>query len=356
MKTLINKTLLFGLASLMLWSCKKEETKVIAGAGEAGAISASKTTIVLTKNDASTNAVTFTWKAADFGFSSAPEYILEIGKKGSNFAGAQSKNISGNLNQTFNGSDLNNLALALELQPEQASEVEVRVKAQLGTIDPVYSNVISLTITPYFDLVDYPSLWVPGAHQGWDPPTAPKISSITNNNIYEGYIYFPNNEQVNEFKFSPVPKWEGDFGGTVTGTNSGVLVGGDNLKITGAGYYLLEANRVANTWKATKTTWGIIGDATPSGWDSDTDMTYDAVNKVWKLTAVLTGDKQWKFRANDAWDINFGSTLNNDGEQKALNGSIKVNGKNIGVAITGTYEITLNLSTPGNYRYTLKKL
>lgn len=41
---------------------------------------------------------------------------------------------------------------------------------------------------------------------------------------------------------------------------------------------------------------GIIGSATPSGWDSDTDMTYSIENRCWTITTDLT-DGEIKFRA-----------------------------------------------------------
>ena len=59
--------------------------------------------------------------------------------------------------------------------------------------------------------------------------------------------------------------------------------------------------------KAQITTVGLIGDATPGGWDVDTTMMQDPVDtNIWTLTIVLN-DGQAKFRANDNWDINWGS-------------------------------------------------
>ena len=54
------------------------------------------------------------------------------------------------------------------------------------------------------------------------------------------------------------------------------------------------------------TTVGLIGTATPNGWDSDTTMNQhpDSAH-LWTLTIELT-DGLAKFRANDAWTINWG--------------------------------------------------
>ncbi|MEP6792818.1 MAG: T9SS type A sorting domain-containing protein [Saprospiraceae bacterium] len=60
--------------------------------------------------------------------------------------------------------------------------------------------------------------------------------------------------------------------------------------------------------KAQITTVGLIGSATPYGWDSDTSMVQDLVNSdLWSLDVVLT-DGDAKFRANDAWTLNWGAT------------------------------------------------
>ena len=53
---------------------------------------------------------------------------------------------------------------------------------------------------------------------------------------------------------------------------------------------------------------GVIGSATPSGWDADTDMTYNEEDGSWNLTTNLT-DGEIKIRANNDWDINWGGSI-----------------------------------------------
>ena len=78
---------------------------------------------------------------------------------------------------------------------------------------------------------------------------------------------------------------------------------------------------------------GIIGDATPGGWDEDTDMT-DAGNGVYTLTTELT-DGAVKFRANGNWDLNWGG-------DEFPSGTAVVGGNDIMVT-AGTYKITLDI-------------
>ena len=51
--------------------------------------------------------------------------------------------------------------------------------------------------------------------------------------------------------------------------------------------------------------WGIIGSATAGGWDSDQNMSWNAVGGVFTATINLTVGEM-KFRANDDWGLNLG--------------------------------------------------
>jgi len=94
-----------------------------------------------------------------------------------------------------------------------------------------------------------------------------------------------------------------------------------------------------------KTDWGIIGDATPGGWDSDQMMTYDPSSKLWTITLDLTAGS-FKFRANNAWDINLGDT--------GADGILDYGGDNIPISQSGTYMISLKLGIP-DYTYVVER-
>ena len=117
-----------------------------------------------------------------------------------------------------------------------------------------------------------------------------------------------------------------------------------------AGYYLIKADTETLTYTTTAiSTWGIIGDATPGSWDSSTAMTYDKTTKLWSVTVDLTA-KNFKFRANNGWDINLG-----DIKPTADGQSLEYGGADIPVASAGNYTITLDLSSPRDYKYTITK-
>jgi starch-binding outer membrane protein SusE/F len=103
------------------------------------------------------------------------------------------------------------------------------------------------------------------------------------------------------------------------------------------------------TYQLVPSKWGVIGDATPGGWDADTDMTLKETGKgnyEWTVTLPLEGGKGFKFRENDGWDVNLGL--------EGSDSKLKQDGGNITVATSGSYTITLDLK-PTGYTYSIRK-
>lgn len=334
-----------GLASIMLASCKKEEEQAVLKPGAAPTLTATSTQLTLEQANGSNPGITFNWPAAQFGYNAAVTYSLQLAVKGSNFVSASTTEIGlGNtLSKAFTVKEIN-MELLKIVPAGVTSDIDARIKATVGdVVAPVYSNVFSFKATTYRDIINYPSLWIAGNFQGWSPATAPKIASKNSNGQYEGYIYF--NDANPEFKIVKGPDWSaGDYGMVNSTTLSN---GGNNVKLTnGAGVYRLKVNTTAMTWENLKVNWGLIGDATAGGWDTDSDLTFNPGTGVWTLTTNLKVG-EIKFRANDGWDLNMGDN-NNDGVPDE-------GGNNIKIAAAGNYTITLDLSVAGNYFYQIKK-
>ncbi len=188
----------------------------------------------------------------------------------------------------------------------------------------------------------YPTLYVPGSYQdpSWKPEnTTTVLKSVGSDGKFEGYLNFPANT---ELKFCTTPDWLNDYGDD--GTTSGKLTHpGSNIKVAEAGYYKINVNMNDTTYVLTKTTWGIVGSAVGS-WDVDQPMTYDEATGEWVATVDMVGgaDKFIKFRANGAWDINYGD---NGGD-----GILEAGGDNIPVPKDGTYKVSMKLGAP-DYTY-----
>lgn len=191
----------------------------------------------------------------------------------------------------------------------------------------------------------YALLYVPGDYQGWSPATAPSLGSPDNDGKYEGYVNIPTGNNF-QFKFASTPDWNNAIGGT--GTGSGTLGGGNNIAVADAGFYKINANTVANTWSATKTTWGLIGSFSPSNWSNDVPMTYSAADNKWTATITTVAGDQFKFRANGGWTLNYGD----DGAGNLVENGANVGdaGKNFAVP-AGTHKISLFLNNSGYYTY-----
>ena len=186
-------------------------------------------------------------------------------------------------------------------------------------------------------------IYVPGNHQGWAPDKAPRLHGANSDGKYVGYSCLDGG-----FKLTKGPGWNfGEYNwGSFTSHPEGFTgEGGGDITCTVKGFYLIEADVATGTLKATPTTWGIIGDATADGWNSDQDMTWNAEKHCWCATITLT-DGTIKFRANDGWDINFGGNPDN----------LSANGDNIPVT-AGTYDIDLYLerTTSENIYCTMTK-
>lgn len=347
MKSLYIKTMTYSLFLLLFMSCKKDETKTVAGTGTAPVLTATQNNLILSAANETQVATVLNWTASSFGYSADVAYAVQIDSAGKNFKAPKEVALAGLLTKSFTVAEINDLVNQLGLTSGAAGKVDVRIKASISDkYAPAYSNVFSLIVTPYLVVINYPSLFVIGSYQGWteNSTTSAKVSSVADDKNYEGYVNFPSANT--EFKFTSVNNFGGvNYGSSATGTlNQG---GGDNIKVTDAGYYLLKADTKALTYSAVKTAWAVIGSATGS-WDNETPMTYDVTGKVWTITKSLTAG-ELKFRANGSYDINFG-------DNKPANGKPKYGGDNIKVAADGNYKITLNLSVPGNYSYSITKL
>lgn len=195
-----------------------------------------------------------------------------------------------------------------------------------------------LKLSPTPKLNDYPLLYVPGAHQGWDPSnTETVLASVLDDGTYEGYLNFP--DAGTEFKFTPQPDWSYDWGDDDA---DGTLDrGGANIVAADAGYYKINVDTIAKTYTLLNTYWGLIGSATAGGWDADQDMVFNSETSMWELTTDLA-EGEIKFRANDAWDLNYGDT--------GADGILSEGGDNIAIAAPGTYKISLKLGAP-DYTY-----
>ncbi|MCH2449487.1 MAG: SusE domain-containing protein [Gracilimonas sp.] len=294
---------------------------------------------VLTEETSDEVAFELEWRKPGVGFRAAATYTIEMAESGTEFADPSNLAQTTNNSLTMTVGQLNNRMLASGFPANVETEIDIRVKAEINDeVEILYSSPVSFAVTPYFVDVNYPEIYVPGGYQSasgygndWTPEDAPPLTSIDSNDRYEGYVYMANGG--NQFKFTPERNWDADWGDD--GGDGTLEPGSSNIELADAGYYKINVNLNTLVYTILDTQWGIIGDATANGWDSDTDMTYDAVEKVWTIDATLSAGEM-KFRANDAWDLDYGD---NEGD-----GFLDQGGGNIAVPASGNYTVILDLS------------
>jgi hypothetical protein len=333
-----------GLLLLLIMSCKKEGSLDYATAPESGAILSSSKggSLALALETQDDTATVFKWNTVSYGNNIPVTYTLQYDSIGKNFSSPIDVVLGSSTSIGITQSMLNGYGIKSGIAADASGGLEFRIKSAVGLagVLPSYSNMIKLLFNTYGSTVYW---YVPGDYQGWNPSAAPRLGSSNLDN-YQGYIWVPSGNS-GEFKITSHPNWDhANYGGT----NTTLDPSGPNLVWPAVGkYYLVTASLSQLTWSATAiSTWGVIGDATSGGWDTSTPLTYDVAAGVWKASVTFKGSGSWKFRANNGWDINLGANT----------GSVflKDGGDNISSPAAGTYTVTLNLSNPLKYTYTVE--
>lgn len=334
----IFKLLFVSLLAALLWSCEKDEDRAIVSDPTTSSLTSDKTSLILTKETSTEDVINFAFVSPNYGANVPITNELEFAKAGTNFVGAKSVILESNAKTiTYKGQAFNALMLNVGLAFNKASDIEVRLKSTVGVLVPVYSTAIKLNITPYA-LISY--LYAPGAYQGWAPATANTLTSSTSNGEYEGYIDF---RDVNDLEFKITADRSGDNGyGTDDGAHL-ILNGGANLKAKTLGSQKITVNLNDKTFKLTPYSWGIIGSASPGGWDTDTNMFWNDLTQSFEIENVALTVGEIKFRLNGSWDVNYGGA----------NGNAEAGGNDIKVDVAGNYKISFDLV---NLKYKLTKL
>jgi hypothetical protein len=324
----LNRLAVLALFALTLFACEKDEERaVLRPGGAAPALTTTAPTVALSKPTKAADALTLSATPSNYGYQAAVTYALEMAPQGSNFAQPVAIELDKTLTKKFTVGEFNGLLTQLGLPAGTQAQVEARVRSTVASrVEPVYSNVVTIAATPYLDIVA-------------------RLASLNNDKVYEGYIYFEN--PVTNFTATLAPDFTQSFGDAGNGTSKALKQDGADMIANGAGFYLIKADLDANEWSATPVAWGVIGNATKDGWGSDQNMTYDPATRLWKATLDLVPGEM-KFRANDEWSINMG-------DSNPKNGTLDYNGDNIPVTAAGKYDVTLDLNTPGAYKYTAAK-
>lgn len=239
------------LLALLFAACKKDENKVTFEGGTAPVLTASTNTINLAFANADNQAVKLSWTNPEYRFNTGVSsqdvnYVVEIDLAGANFnsANKQSVAVSRDLTVAFTIAQFNDYLLnQLLLVPGQQRDVEVRVKASIGSTDAgtVYSNKLSYTVTPYAipPKVTPPSsgkLYITGGATpaSWMGGGDAELLSQRFTQISATLYELPSIELTGDGSFLFVPvygDWSHKYG--AVGANNSNNVNGDDFKAEG---------------------------------------------------------------------------------------------------------------------------
>jgi hypothetical protein len=336
----------------LIWSCGEIAPPPIIPQTASSVLSTSP--IVLIEEDAE-ESIVFEVSSADFGVSSEITYVIQMDSPGNNFAAPVDLGSNTSTTVLVKVSDINRRAISKGIVPGETGNMEFRVKS---VIDRSLSDLIgagsAISVTTYSDAVALRNLFLVGeaTAPGWNPDNnnPPLFRDPENTDLYVYTGFF----NAGGFKvLERIGQWQPQFGtndGTTIAVNEGGGSDPDVFSIPTAGIYTFTMDLEANTFSIEPytgnaptdfATVGIIGDATPGGWDASTAMTKSTFDgNIWSITATLTA-AQMKFRANDAWTVNWGANT-------PISGQGVQEGPNIPVEEAGAYKIWFN-SLDGRY-------
>lgn len=284
------------ILGLLLNACKKDETKVVMLTNPNPPTITSLPDLTLQRAHW-TDTLKFVGTAVNPGFHASATYFLEACPTGDNFK--DSILVMSAIQDTSLRISVNDLnAILLKILPaDQVSSTDFRIRSVLsvdagtGAIPMIYSSdPVTANVTVYglprLDLIN--------------SGIAQKIESPLADGKYTGFV------KLDATK--PFTLHDPDANITYGSNGTALAVNGTAFSVAANGWYQLIADTKALTYTNKPYMIGLIGDATPNGWNSpDSKMDYDSKSGAWVITITLV-DGTVKFRMNDAWDqgINLG--------------------------------------------------
>jgi hypothetical protein len=332
-KNLIIYLTFIGLLGLFT-GCEEDGTKVVILTNPIAPTLKTVPDLTLSRANAS-EVLEFVGTPVDPGFQTSANYVLEACAAGNAFADAVT--VYSGIQDTsikITQSDLNGILLK-KFPADAVSSVDFRIRSVLvvdagtgapgTTSDPmVYSSAArTADVTTYglprLDLINS------GITQ--------KIESAKGDGKYFGYV------KLDAAK--PFTLLDPDSGISYGASGSALAVNGAGITVENSGWHRLTVDVNALTYKVEAYMIGLVGSATPNGWNSpDSKMDYNPATGTWSITITLVaGDI--KFRLNDGWAWNLGYNPANTG----ILTDLFHNGDNIAMT-PGNYTITLTITQP----------
>jgi hypothetical protein len=348
------------LLTSTLFSCQKEDA-YSPTLTTVQVLTASTTTPTLTQANADNTAFTLDWtQGSNHGTQAAIDYTVQVAKQGTNFASPASVMVDrGVYTRAFRTSEFNALltkTLGLSVGTAQALEIRVKSQEASNSAAPDYSNVVTVTATPYNAVTN---LYIVGdaTPNGWDIGKAVALTQSTTNSAVYTYSEVLT---AGEFKIPTARDFAAPFYGPTTNhpslsaTGVQLITGSPDNKwqITTPGAYQITLNINTLTinivpFVAPAQLW-LVGDATVKGWDigNATPMTVSATSPtIFTYTGPFVAGEFKIATAKDFAAPFYRPTVDHpDLSATAVQVSTSPDNKWIVTAATaGTYTLTLDV-------------
>jgi starch-binding outer membrane protein SusE/F len=376
MKTIFNKFLIVAAAALVvLAGCKKNLPQATLVPGTAMLNTTASTLVLDSTGGGSKTALTLSWPAMNEGAQVAVTYTLEIDSVNGNFSKPVTVNLATGVSMTYSMSALNLVALGLGLVPAVPGQLQVRVAADVNqsngaasTVPTVYSNVVSLTLTPYSTIPPPlypvpPNLYLVGSAtpggtaSGWNNPVPVPSQQFTqiDANTFGMVINLIGGEQ---FLLLPVNgDWSHKYAvaASTSAPTGGPFVpdAANNMNgPTTSGLYRIIVDFLKGTYTITPASPGdiptalyIVGDATAGAWANPVPVPSQQFTQTssgeYKITIPLLATGSYLFLpVNGDWTNKYGGASATGGPL-LYDGTVP-SSNTPGPGVAGSYTIDVN--------------
>lgn len=257
MKKIYFYTLLLGL--LAFTACEDEKSPVMELQKASAFEPFSQSDFTFNDENAAAEFPEIKWTAADYGVKAVVNYDVTL----TNDANAKTV-LLGETGATvlkFTNAQMNAMMAKVGAYPGQTYNFTITLtsKAYDLTADPA-SNSITFKATPFDpNAVDWKFAYVAVGYPDWDYMNAYLLGDPDGDGVYQGYANFD-----------------------ADGVSYAIVDGSDLTKVLAKdravakkGFYGIKVDAGGKAEQSGPLVWGVVGDATSSGWDKDTQMDGD---------------------------------------------------------------------------------
>ena len=353
MKKIFSQTLLVLFALAMCTSCEKDGDMAYVDGFKASDLIATATEVPLDVSQRATVVLQLAWQnptllSSDENLPVVDDMLTTYMQVSAteDFANASQSEVTG-LSKSYTGTELNTLAKSMGIEINTPGDLYFRIKSTEGAnIEPAYSNVCKVTVTPYF--VDLTRMAVLSTNK---TDTLAYLNSPEENGIYTGYMHATSWLNCYFFEYSGLT-W-GNYGES----GHAFEISSDDSKwnawfADGTGHWYVTVDTEAMEWKCMLFTQLKV---------NGNDMTYYGKKQQWgyyitttsaneTFTIEAVGHESNKSTGDGAYvekDVKF-----------ALNDGIMTQASEATTATlpeAGTYTIIVQPNDKGEFTYTVEK-